>query len=223
MTMSDVDMVGEFLRGSTFRRLDQLAGYDARQTNGKRSWLRLQKFGLKKEDSGRLYVFADNEIRQVARQVMVAGSRGQVEAILANAWPRKLNSFRGVVVSAPSCRVFHNALSGVVRNITNGFFAKGRRRGTCQYHGCTHSGILHTAHIREDRPAIVGRVSRQCATASPNGGYEFPLDKIARRYLEEHRRKWSVAFLCPTHHQQQGHATKRGVKAARAFMRNLLP
>lgn len=223
MVVSDFRLVVEFLRGRTFRELDALLGYDVRRTNGKRAWLRIKRFPLRKEDRGTLFVFAQREVETVAREVIAAGSRAQVEAVLAKAWPRKLRAFQGVVVQAPDDRVFRSAVSGVFRNVTNAFFAKRRRSGACQRKGCAHAGVLHTAHLREERPAILGRVSRQCAAKRSGGGYEFPLDRIARRYLEEHRRKGSVAFLCPVHHRQQEQAAKRGSKAARAHMRNLLP
>ena len=223
MKIADLELVVGFLQGRTFRELDTLCGYDVLRTHGKPSEKRIKRLSLRKADRGALFTFTKAEVGKVAGQVIAAKSRSQVDAILTNAWPRKFDAFRIVVVLAPNDHVFCKAFSGVFCNITKAFYEKDRRSRDCQHRGCTYTGVLHTAHLREERPKIVRRVSRQYATKGLGGGYRYPLDRVVRRYLEEHRPKGSVAFLCPLHHRHQEQAAKRGVKAARAYMKNLLP
>jgi hypothetical protein len=117
---------------------------------------------------------------------------------------------------------FYRIMSGETRNIIRDFY-KGEKDaiGKCQYRNCKHVGVLHTSHLKEDRPYIF----KTCAKnnrKSFGGLYKYDIYFTFKEYLEKHKAKKSVIFLCSKHHNILDNVKMNSKRQLKEFLKNVV-
>jgi hypothetical protein len=203
--------------GLTTRELDRRLGHDSKLTKGWRSWRVLKRYRLVNTDKGRLFLVPDRQCRAAIASISAATTREAVDSVLARARPSQLDKYAGTFVIAPSAKAFCRVFSGETRNIIQQVFLPLKKfTQHCQYKGCGASA-LDTVHFTKDRPSLFRRAAQQSIVERAGCSITFDVRKTMEQFLQAHRPRRSVCFLCKKHHASLHREEKKSHLAARQF------
>lgn len=209
MTKSEKDVLLYFLRaGFSTRQLDKLIlELNPKITKGFSSWEILKKYKLRKEDKHKLFIYGVNQAKNIILKINTIDKVGAIDILIKANRPSNIEKYFDAHILAKSEKSLEKILSGETRNIIRDFFLPQKRIiGECQYKNCNTKN-LDTCHFKKSRPEIF-RKSASKYKKDLNGLFLFDLHKIFEDFLDSHKEKRSVCFLCRYHHNKLANAEK---------------
>jgi hypothetical protein len=214
MTKEEILTLSLFLKnGYSTRTIDKELGFDSNISKGWESWSILKKYFLTKEDRHKLFLFTDQEIKAILKNISGAKNRSEAAKILIDCTPNIVSKYKNSYLLAKSESELSKILSGETRNITNIFFKKSKTSAsTCQYKKC-NSTDLETVHLNERRPAIFINAAKKSKIGKINELQIFDIYQTMIKYLHYHSLPKSICYLCKKHHLELERLEKNGPKA----------
>lgn len=222
MTKDEKDVLLYFLKaGYSTRELEKKRlGLDPKRTIGFESWEILKKYHLRDEDKQSLFIYGQQQALNIISQIPVIGKTGAIDILIKSNRPNNIEKYHNSFLLADSEDSLEKILSGETRNIIRDFFLPQKRLiGQCQFKNCNIES-LDTCHFRKSRPEIF-KNSASKFRKNLNGLYLYDLYNIFKDYLESHKIKKSVCFLCKEHHNQLAQKEKQSKTALNKFSKNI--
>jgi hypothetical protein len=199
--------------GHSTRNIDTRLGFDSKVSKGWKSWDILKKYFLKIEDRHKLYLFSENEIKVILKNISKAKNRPETIKILLDSSPNIVSKYKNSYLLTKSEIELSKILSGETRNITNIFFKKSKSSANnCQYSKCKNTD-LETVHLNERRPAIFINAAKKSKIGKINELQIFDIYSTMTKYLHYHSLPKSICYLCKTHHLELENYEKNGPKS----------
>ena len=193
-----------------YRKLDRISGNNPGKSKGFISWSLIDRYDVK-EEGGKLFLHSLTQVNTFVNELEKTNHVSIDKWIKMN--PSSiLEQYRGTHVLADSDDSCYAILKGELRNITQSFFSPLKNLvPNCQNTKCnTNIGVLDTAHnLKERKQLFLDAVKK---TRPRNNRYD--VYKIMKRYLEYHKNKKSVFFLCKTCHTKFDHPLNKSEKNA---------
>jgi len=188
-------LISSLKNGFSNRQIDELLGCDSKKTKGWKSWKILKKYGLKNEDKGKLFLYSLSDCKKIISKL----ENNKLDTILKKKSPSIVKKYNDSLVLAKTEEDFYQVMSGETRNIMKLLFNSLKKSTpSCQFRGCKKKD-LDTVHLHKERPQIFKECAKKYRKREGEY-YRYPIRKVMQRFLEKHKRKGAICFLCKKHH-----------------------
>lgn len=215
MTKNEILALTLFLKnGYSTRTIDEQLGFNSEVSKGYKSFAIRKKYSLFNEDCHKLFLFTEQEIKIILKDISESESRNEVKNILVSSTPNIISKYKNSYLVAKSEVELSKILSGETRNITHGFFKKSKTfANTCQYSKCKNTN-LETVHLVKRRPTLLINAAKKSKIGKINELQIFDIYRTMSEYLRSHATPKSICFLCKKHHLELEKFEKHGLKSS---------
>ena len=178
---------------------------------------------MSSKDKGKLFIYSEQQVKIIIKKYLSEREIPLVDIIEMIKAKSIIENYKNSYLIARDVEQAKDILGPIARNLIQTLFRKTKIEiGKCEFDVCPEVK-LQTAHIDIDRPKFLKDAIRKIGK---NEG-RYNIFKILEVFLNDHKKKGCVRFLCKEHHDEldsykKKHKSKKSKEKIKEFKSKLI-